>query len=129
MGSAIFLALHYGKVGSPVPRSMLRRPGVLVLAILAVVTAGVMSGLVAAAFGPPSQPVPAGQPQIVDGQNVLNNHGHLEPVSREVYLHVLEADQRLFVVYAGVGYLAAACVVGATGERVLARQRRPRPAD
>jgi hypothetical protein len=71
----------------------------------------------------PVPPVPPGQPEIVDGQYALNNHGVVTPVSRQVYLHALEVGQRGFVGIALVFYLVAGLVVGMTGERLAARRR------
>jgi hypothetical protein len=80
--------------------------------------------LVLTARGPSASPLPPGQPEIVDGQHVLDNHDLLTPVSREVYLRAREAQQLTFTSMAVVFYMVAALAVGVTGERLMAHLSR-----
>lgn len=122
-GSALLVARRYWREGMGTGTPTLWRPGAVVVGVLATLAALVVAGLVLTAVAP-APPVPPGAPEVVDGRYVLNNHGSLTPVSRRVYLRVLEAWQLGFVSIAFLFYLVAALVVGATGERLAARGAR-----
>jgi hypothetical protein len=125
-GSAILLNKRYWRRGSASPviwpaiwpaMDVLKRPAVFVRAIFAILVVLIVVTLVVVVLVPDST-VPPGDPGIVDGQYVLNNHGSLHVVSRQVYLHALEAGQLAFTSIAMVFYLVAGLVVGMTAERM-----------
>jgi hypothetical protein len=53
-----------------------------------------------------------GQPDIVNGQYVLNNHGSLTPVSRQEYLRASEGVSEFFLAGAMVFYMVSGLVLG-----------------
>jgi hypothetical protein len=121
-GVALALARHYWRAGDTSGRSWLAAPDRVVVAALIIVVAAVVAVLVSTVVTPYVE-VPPGQPEVVDGRYVLNNHGTVTSVSREAYLHALETGQRGFVEIAWVFYVVAAAATGAVGTRVAARRR------
>jgi hypothetical protein len=94
-----------------------RRPTDTVVGIMAVLVALAVLVLVLTCVGPWTA-MPPGQPVIVDGRYVLNNHGDITPISREEYLRYSEAGQRGFVGLALLFYLGAALIVAMTAGRL-----------
>lgn len=119
-GSALFVARRDWRGGVGTGRPALKRPGVVVVGVVVTLAALVVTALVLTVVAPLPE-VPPGQPEIVHGRYVLNNHGNMTPISRQEYLRVLEAGQRVFAAFALLFYLLAALIVGITGERLAAR--------
>lgn len=103
----------------------LRHPARAVISIIAVIAVLALVALIATALGPGTD-APPGQPEIVDGRYVLNNHGDITAISRVEYLHYTEAGQRGFLAGALIFYLVAALIVAMTVDRLqpLAIERR-----
>jgi hypothetical protein len=94
-----------------------KRPTNIAVGILIILITLVVLVLVLTYVGQ-STAMPPGQPEIVDGQHVLNNHGAVTPISREEYLRYSEAGQRGFVGMALLFYLGAALIVAMTADRL-----------
>jgi hypothetical protein len=118
--TAVVIANRQWRGRAGVARSALKRPGLVVVVAIVTLAALMVTALVLTAVAPLPE-VPPGQPQIVDGRHVLNNHGVVTSVSRQEYLRALEADQRGFAAFALFFYLLAALIIGMTGERLTAR--------
>jgi lysylphosphatidylglycerol synthetase-like protein (DUF2156 family) len=127
-GSAVLFARRYWRRGSTQDRTrpterVRPNPIVVVRALLAVLVTLIVVVLVLTARARAGPPLPPGQPEIVNGQYMLNNHGSLTPVSRELYLRAGEGLQQLGVSVAMVFYLVAGLTVGVTAERLTATAR------
>ena len=117
LGAASLLHKRYWRSGTP---SALRLPGAVVR--------GTLFGLLTLAMGvivliavAPDMSSPPGAPEIVQGHYVLNNHGSLTPVSRQVYLQALEGGQLASAVISMFLCIVAACITAMTSSRVAAR--------
>lgn len=114
---AVIFIRRYLRVGLSVWRRALRKPGGLAVASL-ILFVGLLVFAVRAA---PSRVLP-GQPEIVHGQYVLDDHGRLTPVTREEYLRAAEAGQRNFVLI-GLAFYVATVVLVETGKRLRLHRR------
>jgi hypothetical protein len=119
-GSALFVARRQWRVGAGTGGPALKRPNAVVVGVIVTFAALVVTALVLTVVAPLPE-VPPGQPQIVDGRYVLNNHGNVTPISRQEYLRALEAGQLGSAGIAPFFYLSAALIIGITGERLAAR--------
>jgi hypothetical protein len=119
-GSAVFFANRHWRGRAELARPALKRPGLVVVVAIGTLVALMVTALVLTVVAPLPE-VPPGQPQIVDGRYVLNNHGTVTSVSRQEYLRALEAGQRGFAALALLFYQLAALIIGMTGERLAAR--------
>src|SRR5262245_33537759 len=80
-----------------------RRPRLVRLVALAALL-GVVVAVLVLTVADPLPGVPPGQPEVVDGRYVLDNHGVLTPVSRQVYRTSLVETELGFVGIAMVFY-------------------------
>jgi hypothetical protein len=119
-GSAVIFIRRQMRVGLGIWMRVLRRLGALSIAAIAVFVGLLVFALRAA----PSSVLP-GQPEIVHGQYVLDNHGRLTPVTREEYLRAAEAGQRNFILV-GLAFYVVTVVLIEIGQRLRLHRRAAR---
>ncbi|MEV4512230.1 hypothetical protein AB0K00_25105 [Dactylosporangium sp. NPDC049525] len=101
----------------------MRRQSFVTRVMFAGAVACIVVVLVLIARMPSAPALPPGAPEIAQGQYVLNNHGSLTAVPRDVYLRAVEEGQTLFASFAMGFFLVAAVVVWMTGDRLAAREK------
>ena len=107
-----------GKLKPGLVRQQIRRPQVAEAVVLAAIVSVIVGALLLTAFGPDTEVVP-GQPAIVGGQYVQNNHGVVSPITREQYLRAQAGSQRMVAFGALIFYLVAAGVVAAASKPII----------
>lgn len=125
-GCAAWLSRRYWDArGVSVVTRTLARARAIVLCAVGVLLAMIVTALVLIAVVP-DETVPPGQPEVVNGRYVLDEHGSLTPVPRSVYDQARLQQERIWTAAALLFGLAAVWTLGATGERMVDRRRRSR---
>lgn len=102
----------------------LRRPYLVLRSGVALLVLGVVGLLTFTAVRPADQ-LPPGQPGIVDGRYVVNNHGKLTTITRDQYLRAQTGGQGGFEIAAYFLYSSALLSVAIPAVRTTTRKPGP----